>query len=125
PAPGMIRTKPPDEIHQVRRRNFRNAMPGECSEVEIFHALAIDVDVVVAREPRSPFRNTTFRTVALVNEWRDDCEDRFRRGHQMSARHFHRLTPPLENEKRPNSRPSDPSRMLEESLPHALHRRRI
>ena len=125
PAPHMISAKPPNEIHKMRPGNFRNAMPSESREIEIFHSLAINVDVIIASEPRSPFGNAAFRSMPLINERRDDREDGFRASHQISVRDLHRLTPALQNEKRPDARPADASWVIQESLPDTLHRRRV
>src|ERR1700722_8860499 len=81
----MIGPKPPNKIHKMRPRNFRNAMPGEGGEVEIFHALAIDVDVIISSKPRSPFRYAAFSSVALINKRGDNREDRFRASHQFQC----------------------------------------
>ena len=100
-------------------------MPSQGAEVEIIDTLAVDVDVVIARETRSPLSHAALGSMTLIDEWRDDSEDRFRASHLMSARDLHRLTPALQNEKRPDARPSYPPWMLEKSLPYTLHGRRI
>jgi hypothetical protein len=55
-------------------RKLRNAMPVEPCEIHVFHALAIEMDIEVFEQLRNPFSHLPLGTVALVDEWRDDCE---------------------------------------------------
>jgi hypothetical protein len=52
-------------------------MPAEFREIHVFDSLAVDVHFEVIEELGSPFRDLAFGAVTLVDEWRDDRENRF------------------------------------------------
>jgi hypothetical protein len=49
---------------------LRDAVPGYFREIEILDVLAIDVNLETVCQPRNPFDNTAFGSVALVKEGR-------------------------------------------------------
>jgi hypothetical protein len=61
-------------------------MPGDEFERNIFHALAINVNLKTFSEPRNAFRHPPLGSVALVDERRNDCEERAPRGARLATR---------------------------------------
>src|SRR5450755_623487 len=99
----MVCREPPEEIQQVWPWNFRNAVPGHPRQVEVLHPLAVEVDIEILREPRSPFGNPPLGAMAFVDERGNNSEDGLRRSHLILVRDPHRLTPPLQDEQTPHA----------------------
>src|SRR5208282_2756436 len=91
-SPQVVGGEPPNVIQEVGSRKFRNPMPGYLREVEIFHALAIDVNIEIVRDTRDPLDHGPLGAVALIEEWRDDNETRLHFLHKRFGPPDSRLT---------------------------------
>lgn len=76
--PEMVGGKPPEIIEDVRSRQLRDAMPGDCCQINIFDSLAIDVYFKLVGDLRDPLDYDALRAVALIEERGDNCQARFR-----------------------------------------------
>ncbi len=106
PAPHMVGRKPPNKIDQVRTVNLRNAVPSHAREIDIFHALAVNMNLVVLREARDPFGDAPLGPVPLVDEGRNNRDPDWPHSCRCSLRmDLLAFTPLLENQRAPDARP--------------------
>jgi hypothetical protein len=100
-TPQVISGKPPDEVENVWPTKSWDAMPGNLRWVQVFDALAVDVNVKLAGDLRYPLDHDPLRPVALVQERRNNCEAHFvlcsvhseTYSHYFTARHASAIGP--------------------------------
>ena len=67
-AQGVICRKPPEKVEEMGSGQPGDAMPGDSAEIEVFDALAIDVDFEFVSELRYPLDDHALSAVALVQK---------------------------------------------------------
>jgi hypothetical protein len=67
-ARDSVRREPPQIVSEVRARKLWNSMPGYLRQIQIVHALAVDVDLKFFRQLRNPLHHPPLGSVPLVEE---------------------------------------------------------
>ena len=71
PPPQVIGDEPPAVRQQVRTGQRGHPMPSDSAKVDVLHAVTVNMDLIIARQPLHLLGHTPLRSMSLVQEWRN------------------------------------------------------